>query len=479
MGAPCTTTKTACRLGNLDRSSSRTPISSTNSRILTASAFPNVLSTPRALVPMAISRSRTTFPTSAVQRSSAKSASAHRFSLASPPSVARRGAPTRHVTPAVSPSSSTPRKATGISSVTTRPSSSLRTHPSFPTLSTRRSVIPRRISPIRTCFGTFSASHPSLCTRSPFSSPTVAPPDGYRHMNGYGSHTFAFVNAEGKRHWVKFHFKTEQGIKNLPAAEAKRIAGENPDYAQQDLFEAIERGDSPAWRVFVQVMKEEDAAKYRFNPFDITKVWPHSDYPLQPVGRMVLNRNPENYFAEIEQAAFSPSHLVPGIEASPDRMLQGRLFSYPDTHRHRLGANYLQIPVNCPFAARVINHQRDGAMSINGNGGSAPNYEPNSHGGPKESKAHPDITPVLLAGATGRFSKHWPSNKDGDRYDYVQAGNLYRIMTPQQKSNLIDNIVGHLRNANRDLQKRQVEIFKKADAEYGSRIERGLAQAKL
>jgi catalase len=195
-------------------------------------------------------------------------------------------------------------------------------------------------------------------------------PDGYRHMNGYSSHTLRFVNSAGKGSWVKIHFKTNQGIKNLTAKRARELAGTNPDYATEDLFKAIERGEFPSWTMYVQVMPEEDATKYRFNPFDITKVWPHKDYPLQEVsdsmlvwssadsltpyaqvGRLVLNRNPENYFAEVEQAAFAPGNMVPGIEPSPDKMLQGRLFSYPDTHRHRLGPNYTQVCANARMSA--------------------------------------------------------------------------------------------------------------------------------
>lgn len=169
-------------------------------------------------------------------------------------------------------------------------------------------------------------------------------------MNGYGSHTFKTVNAAGEAFYVKWHFKTDQGIKNLPADVADRIAGSDPDYAIRDLYNAIENKDFPSWTLYVQVMTFSQAERVPYNPFDLTKIWPHGDFPLIEVGRMVLNRNPQNYFAEVEQAAFSPSHMVPGIEPSPDKMLQARLFSYPDTHRHRLGVNYQNIPVNCPFA---------------------------------------------------------------------------------------------------------------------------------
>lgn len=211
--------------------------------------------------------------------------------------------------------------------------------------------------------------------------------------------------------------QTDQGIKNLTAEQARRLAAENPDYATQDLFEAIERHEYPSWTLQIQVMPYEDAFKYRINSFDVTKVWPHKDYPPIPVGRLVLNRNPENYFAEVEQAAFSPSHLVPGIEPSPDKMLQGRLFSYPDTHRHRLGPNYEQIPVNCPYAARVSHHQRDGFMTVNGNFGAAPNYEPNSVGGPREDKSTTDVSPYDVQGRVDHYQPRW-KNQD----DFEQAG---------------------------------------------------------
>ncbi|TNN00394.1 hypothetical protein fugu_011640 [Takifugu bimaculatus] len=192
-------------------------------------------------------------------------------------------------------------------------------------------------------------------------------PDGYRHMNGYGSHTFKLVNAKGECVYCKFHFKTDQGIKNLSVEEAGRLASANPDYAIGDLFNAIANGNYPSWTFYIQVMTFEQAEKFHFNPFDLTKVWSHKEYPLIPVGKMVLNRNPVNYFAQVEQMAHDPSNMPPGIEPSPDKMLQGRLFSYPDTHRHRLGANYLQIPVNCPYRARVANYQRDGPMCMSDN----------------------------------------------------------------------------------------------------------------
>lgn len=293
-------------------------------------------------------------------------------------------------------------------------------------------------------------------------------PDGYRHMNGYGSHTFKWVNKSGEVFYVKWHFKTDSGVKTLTGAEADRLKGEDADYATRDLFNHIAKGNSATWTYQVQVMPEADANKYRWNIFDVTKVWPHSDYPLIPVGKLVLNRNPQNYFAETEQAAFSPGHMVPGIEPSNDRMLQGRLFSYPDTHRHRLGANYDQIPINCPFRARVANHQRDGPMCVNGNKGNAPNYEPNTFGGPVENKS------AVLSSfrVTGLVQRYRPAHPN---CDFAQPGALFRkVMTAEDRTHLINNISGHLKGANRDIQERQVRILQKVDPEYGTRVGQAL-----
>ena len=209
-------------------------------------------------------------------------------------------------------------------------------------------------------------------------------PYGYRFMNGYSSHTYKWVNAAGEVHFVKYHFKTDQGIKNFTAQELDQMTLKDKDFSTSDLYSSIMKKNFPSWTWKVQLMPERDAENYRFDVLDITKVWPQSDYPLITVGKMTLNRNPENYFAETEQSAFSPSHLVPGIEPSMDKMLQGRLFSYPDTHRHRLGANYDQIPINCPYRARVASYTRDGAAVTNGNYGSAVNYQPNTRDGPVE-----------------------------------------------------------------------------------------------
>jgi catalase len=293
-------------------------------------------------------------------------------------------------------------------------------------------------------------------------------PYSYRHMNGYSGHAFMWYNEEGKYVWVKIHFKTEQGIRTLTGDEAAGLAGRDPDHATRDLYNSIAKGEFPAWKVYVQIMKPEEAADYRFHPFDITKVWPHGDYPLIPVGRMVLDRNPENYFADVEQSAFSPGNLVPGIAPSPDKMLQGRLFSYHDTHRHRLGPNYHLIPVNAPKYAPEYNNQRDGAMRTDDNGGGRYHYYPNSFGGPvPDGKLAPPDYEV-----SGSAARH-PYNHPQD--DFVQAGELYgKVMTDDDRGHLVKNITGHLKNAAKRIQLRQTALFFKADKEYGKRVAEGL-----
>ncbi|HPQ69610.1 MAG TPA: catalase [bacterium] len=293
-------------------------------------------------------------------------------------------------------------------------------------------------------------------------------PLSYRHMNGYSGHTFMWYNAKGEYWWVKIHFKTAQTVKTLTREEAVRLAGADPDHATRDLYASIAKGEPPAWNVSVQIMTPAQAKKYRFDPFDITKVWPHGDFPLQPLGRMVLDRNPENYFADVEQAAFSPGNFVPGIGPSPDRLLQGRLFSYHDTHRHRLGTNYHLLPVNAPKAAKINSYQRDGAMRFDANGAGDPNYWPNSFGGPGPDAAFA-MPPVDVAGEAARHV--YPL---GD-IDFVQAGDLYRkVMTDTDRDHLIENIVTHLGGAQKRLQLRQTALFFKADADYGLRIAKGL-----
>ncbi|UCE36438.1 MAG: catalase [Thermoplasmata archaeon] len=293
-------------------------------------------------------------------------------------------------------------------------------------------------------------------------------PASYRHMNGYSSHTFKWYNEKGEYFWVQYHFKTDQGIKNLTRQEAEKIRAKDPDHATRDLYEAIERGDYPSWTLQMQIMPSEEAKDYRFDLFDITKVWPHADYPPIEVGKLVLNRNPENYFAEVEQAAFCPGNLVPGITASPDKMLQARLFSYHDTHIHRLGPNYQLIPVNAPKNAPEMSYQRDGFMRTDSGGGGGPNYWPNTFNGPG-----PDISakepPFEISGEADRFPYTHPND------DFVQPGNLYRdVMTDQDRENLIGNIVDHLGGAQKNLQLRQTALFFKADADYGRRVAAGL-----
>jgi len=292
-------------------------------------------------------------------------------------------------------------------------------------------------------------------------------PSSWRHMNGYGSHTYLWQNAGGERFWVKYHFKTDQGIGYLAQADADRIAGEDADYHVRDLHTAIAAGDHPSWTLYVQVMPHDDAADYRFNPFDLTKVWPHGDYPLIKVGRWVLDRNPENYFAQIEQASFEPSNLVPGIGPSPDKMLLGRLFSYPDAHRYRIGTNYTQLPVN---AARspVHSYSKDGAMRYANP--ADPVYAPNSHGGPH---ADPRLAGEAASayGATGEVLRaaYTPHAEDDD---FGQPGTMVRrVMDSDQRDRLVGNVAGHLRNGvSQPVRERAFEYWRNVDKETGDRI---------
>ncbi|EPT28871.1 catalase [Toxoplasma gondii TgCatPRC2] len=296
-------------------------------------------------------------------------------------------------------------------------------------------------------------------------------PDGFRHMNGYGSHTFKFINKDNEAFYVKWHFKTNQGIKNLNRQRAKELESEDPDYAVRDLFNAIAKREFPSWTFCIQVMPLKDAETYKWNVFDVTKVWPHGDYPLIPVGRLVLDRNPENYFQDVEQAAFAPAHMVPGIEPSEDRMLQGRMFSYIDTHRHRLGANYHQIPVNRPWNARGGDYSvRDGPMCVDGNKGSQLNYEPNSVDGfPKEDRNAAVSGTTTVSGTVACHPQEHPNS------DFEQPGNFYRtVLSEPEREALIGNIAEHLRQARRDIQERQVKIFYKCDPEYGERVARAI-----
>ncbi|MDH0133665.1 catalase [Pseudomonas asiatica] len=291
-------------------------------------------------------------------------------------------------------------------------------------------------------------------------------PDGYRHMHGFGSHTYSLINAKGERTWVKWHFKTQQGIKNLAPADAARLAGTDPDYAQRDLFEAIERGDYPRWTVCIQVMSEAEAASRDENPFDVTNTWSQKDYPLIEVGVLELNRNPLNYFAEVEQAAFGPSNMVPGVGLSPDRMLQGRVFAYADAHRYRVGTNHQQLPVNAPRCP-VNSYQRDGSMAA-GSYGSAPNYEPNSYSdAPKQSPGHAEPA-LALNGSADRYDHR----EDTDYYSH--AGALFRLMSDEQKALLINNIAGTMAGVSEDVIQRQLQYFFKADPAYGEGVAKAL-----
>lgn len=294
-------------------------------------------------------------------------------------------------------------------------------------------------------------------------------PDGHRHMNGYSSHTFSLINAKGELFYCKWHFKTRQGIKNIDAARAEQLAGSDPDYSQRDLFEAIASGDFPKWSVNLQIMPEAEAETYHVNPFDLTKIWSHKDYPLIEIGEMVLDRNPENYFAEVEQAAFSPVNVLPGMGYSPDKMLQGRLISYPDAHRYRLGVNYDSLPVNapkCPFHAQT--YHRDGFMRFDGNGGSAPNYEPNSFGGPAEDARYKETPREAAPGQIARYS-----HREGND-DYTQAGDLYRLMPEDAKERIVANIAGSLCQTPKRIQTLQVAHFTNADEDFGKRLQKAL-----
>ncbi|MBF0272620.1 MAG: catalase [Magnetococcales bacterium] len=291
-------------------------------------------------------------------------------------------------------------------------------------------------------------------------------PQNFRHIHGFGSHTYSFINAANERFWVKFHFKSMQGIANWTDAEAAQVVANDRESAQRDLFEAIARGDYPRWRFCVQVMPEAEALTYRINPFDLTKVWPHADYPLIEVGILELNRNPENYFADVEQVAFSPANLAPGIAASPDRMLQGRLFSYGDAHRYRLGINHHQIPVNaprCPFA-RVFH--RDGAGRVDGNLGDMVNHQPNRFGAFPEAPEAAE-PPLPLSGDADRYNHR----EDADYYS--QAGALFRLMLPAQQQALCGNIARHIRGVPQEIVDQALEMFRQADPDYAA----GVAEA--
>lgn len=291
-------------------------------------------------------------------------------------------------------------------------------------------------------------------------------PATYRHMDGFSSHTFSLWNEKDERFWVKWHFKTEQGIECLTNAEAANIAGSDLDYHRRDLHAAIEQGNYPKWKVYIQIMPELQADTYRINPFDLTKVWSHKDYPLMEVGLLELNRNPENFFAEIEQAAFEPSNTPIGMGISPDKMLQARILSYPDAHRYRIGVNYPQLPVNKPQCP-VRTYNRDGHMRFDGNDGGAVNYQPNSFNGPIDNEKMKE-PPLKISGEADRYD-HRIGNDD-----YTQAGDLYRLITEDKKVQLIDNIVQAMQPIPEEIKRRQLAHFYKADPDYGKRVAAGL-----
>ncbi|MGH3664665.1 MAG: catalase [Egibacteraceae bacterium] len=299
-------------------------------------------------------------------------------------------------------------------------------------------------------------------------------PRTYRNMNGYGSHTFTWVNAGGEAFYVKYHFKTEQGIANFTDAQAKAMTAEDPDSHRRDLYATIAAGKEASWRLEMQIMPVAEADSYRVNPFDLTKVWPHGDYPPITIGRMVLNRNPENFFAEIEQAAFEPANLVPGIETSPDKMLLGRLFSYPDTHRHRIGTNYLQLPVNQPKVP-VNSYNKDGAMRFENRGD--PVYAPNSKGGPKaDPQAYGEAYHQHFTGELTRS----PYARHAEDDDFGQPGTLYRqVLSETDREHLVTNIVGHVRQGvSAEVAARVVDYWRNVDADLGARVAKGLGNGE-
>lgn len=299
-------------------------------------------------------------------------------------------------------------------------------------------------------------------------------PKSYRHMHGFGSHTYSMINADNERVWVKFHFRTQQGIENLTDQEAAEIIGRDRESHQRDLYESIENGDYPKWKMYIQVMTEEEAEKMPYNPFDLTKVWYKKDFPLIEVGEFELNRNPDNYFADVEQAAFSPANIVPGIGFSPDKMLQARLFAYADAQRYRLGVNHHQIPVNkprCPFHS----YHRDGMMRVDGNQGSTLHYHPNSYG---EWEDTPDVMdpPLKIEG----YATHWNFREDDDNY-YEQPGKLFRLMSSEEQQRLFENTARNFDGAEEFIKIRHIINCFKADPAYGEGVAKaaGIPMSKV
>ncbi|HSI83811.1 MAG: catalase [Candidatus Methylacidiphilales bacterium] len=291
-------------------------------------------------------------------------------------------------------------------------------------------------------------------------------PIGYRHINGYGSHTYSFLNAAGERFWVKFHFKTRQGIQFWTNAEADAVIARDRESSQRDLFQAIEKGEFPQWDVQIQIMPEKEAETYRINPFDVTKVWPHADYPVIPVGTLELNRNPENYFAEVEQSSFSPSNIVPGISFSPDKMLQARIFSYADAHRYRVGTHYEMLPVNRPLS-HVATYHKDGAMRFDSPKATNAYYEPNSFNGPQQNDRFAE-PPLKINGDADRYN-----HREGND-DYSQPGALFRLMSSESQERLFKNIAAAMSGVQDDIVQRQLGHFHKADPAYAAGVAKAL-----
>ena len=293
-------------------------------------------------------------------------------------------------------------------------------------------------------------------------------PQSPMQMNGYGSHTFSFWNKEGERFWVKFHFKTRQGHAHYTNAQSAEIIGQSRETYQEALFGAIERGDFPKWTMYVQIMPEAEAGKTPYNPFDLTKVWPHADYPLIKVGEMELNRNPDNYFAEIEQAAFSPSNVVPGLGFSPDKVLQARLFAYADAHRYRIGTHYEALPVNAPKCP-VHHYHKDGSMRFFQNGDSNPDayHEPNSFGGPNQDEAYRE-PPLALSGDVERHN-----HRDGND-DYVQPRALFELFDTGQRERLFSNIAAAMEGVSDEIVQRQLVHFGKIHPDYAQGVSAAL-----
>ena len=296
-------------------------------------------------------------------------------------------------------------------------------------------------------------------------------PRGYRHMHGFGSHTYSFINASNERHWVKFHWVCQQGIENFTDSEAASVVASDRESSQRDLLEAIDRGEFPRWKLCVQIMPEHEAETYRFHPFDLTKVWSKKDYPLIEVGVMELNRNPRNYHADVEQASFTPANLVPGIGPSPDRMLQSRLFSYGDAARYRLGVNHHQIPVNaprCPYHA----YHRDGAMRVDGNYGGTIAYEPNTKGEWQEQPAFAE-PPLALNGAADR----WNYREDDADY-FTQPGDLFRLLTPDAQQRLFENTARNIAGVSEHIVQKHIAHCTQADPAYGKGVADAIARQK-